>query len=78
MSVMGLSAVDGLPYLISYFLFSETKFVSGARDATLKIWDVNTGEVIRNVHHNRNMVTHIENIQGCNLLCQTSEDRALK
>uniref|UniRef100_A0A914DFL1 Uncharacterized protein n=1 Tax=Acrobeloides nanus TaxID=290746 RepID=A0A914DFL1_9BILA len=66
MSVMGLAPID------------ETKFVSGARDATLKIWDVNTGQIIRNALHNRNMVTHIENIPEVNLLCQTSEDRALK
>jgi WD40 repeat protein len=80
LAVSGLALIDGLFLLVNFqFLsFLDTQFVSGGRDATMRLWDVETSKPIRTTPIARNLVTHIEKFPNTNIICQTSEDRTLK
>ncbi|CAJ0570375.1 unnamed protein product, partial [Mesorhabditis spiculigera] len=59
-------------------LFDDGKFVSGGRDTTLRLWDVEKGNVICENQINRNLVTHIAYNAQKNWLAQSSEDKHLR
>uniref|UniRef100_A0A1I7U4C5 WD_REPEATS_REGION domain-containing protein n=1 Tax=Caenorhabditis tropicalis TaxID=1561998 RepID=A0A1I7U4C5_9PELO len=57
---------------------SETHFVSGSRDCSVRLWDLQTTQCVRNQTVNRNLVTHMAYNCAKNLIAQTSEDKSVK
>ncbi|TMS35538.1 hypothetical protein L596_002920 [Steinernema carpocapsae] len=66
MSVTGLSILD------------EAKLISGARDTTIRLWDITKGTCIRTQKHSRNLVTHICHSSQNGVVVQSSEDKEMK
>jgi WD40 repeat protein len=52
--------------------------VSGARDNTVRLWDIETGTQVLVREQPRNMVTYIARAKGDEFVAQTSEDKELK
>lgn len=58
--------------------FADGRMVSGSRDNTLRLWDIETGQSVLVREQPRNMVTHLCRAKNELFLAQTSEDKELK
>nr|pir protein T05A8.5 [imported] - Caenorhabditis elegans [Caenorhabditis elegans] len=55
---------------------NENQFMSGSRDCSVKIWDLESAKCVRTQTINRNLVTHMA--YNGNLVAQTSEDKSVR
>ncbi|CAB3405148.1 unnamed protein product [Caenorhabditis bovis] len=56
----------------------DESFISGSRDTSIKIWDVETGKVRMQKEMNRNLVTHLAYNPNLSIIAQSSEDKTVK
>ncbi|KAF1766855.1 hypothetical protein GCK72_006813 [Caenorhabditis remanei] len=57
---------------------NERQFMSGSRDCSVRLWDLETTQCVLNQTINRNLVTHMT-LNACNnLVAQTSEDKSVR
>ncbi|CAO4366527.1 unnamed protein product [Caenorhabditis nigoni] len=56
----------------------ETHFISGSRDYSVKLWDIEKKNCVMSQTVNRNLVTHMAYNCNNNLVAQTSEDKSVR
>uniref|UniRef100_A0AC35U3H4 WD_REPEATS_REGION domain-containing protein n=1 Tax=Rhabditophanes sp. KR3021 TaxID=114890 RepID=A0AC35U3H4_9BILA len=78
-------AVSGVCVLDGKFIYTkiitallDTKFASGSRDSTIRLWDVNRSAALRIKPISRNIVTHMCFNSKARLIAQSSEDQTVK
>ncbi|EGT33326.1 hypothetical protein CAEBREN_04311 [Caenorhabditis brenneri] len=57
---------------------NEQQFMSGSRDCTVKLWDLENQKCVMSQTVNRNLVTHMTYSCNHNLVAQTSEDKSVR
>uniref|UniRef100_A0A8R1DZY0 WD_REPEATS_REGION domain-containing protein n=1 Tax=Caenorhabditis japonica TaxID=281687 RepID=A0A8R1DZY0_CAEJA len=57
---------------------SEQQFMSGSRDCSVKLWDIETAKTVLTSTINRNLVTHLTYNYNTRLVAQTSEDKSVR
>ena len=65
-------------HLITMCVFVSDMLVSGSRDNSVKVWDINSQSPISSVHIPRNLVTDMKWIQGEGCVLQSSEDKTIR